>query len=417
MNYNNKEFIKYLISNTYNIDINTMKNFDILKDECIFYPDEGERVSVSLEVVRNIIKSLKEIGATNKSKQRIGFILESNIIMYFLSSYYIEYRLFTNFVKLLNHNNIGVDIITDENIVYLLPEEIKEMDIQIFFSPNNKKDNPIELNLINSIEDYYIENPTTIRCISDTSIGTEALLNSKLPNSKKLLLLHTQKILNFPTNDNIKDKDDEVFNFIELIQEIDFTIAVTSQELLDKLNTIIPNKDYQLIKELGYTVEDAEQHNYLQTSYQNKNLIIKYTNADDLESCFKAIKSLNNFITILVDDLNDKQLVDYFMNNINYENYKVRESSSYNLLKHNYNIAIDFSNEITVPYECKVLCDLNIEPKDNYIPTDKTNPILIIRNILVNSQMTYANTKNTASFKPKIDIDEDMNKLLKACVI
>lgn len=418
MNYNNNELIKYLISNTYNIDIDTMKNFDILKDECIFFPEEGERVSVSLEVIKNIIKSLKELGVENKSKERIGFVLESDIIMYFLSSYYIEYRLFTNFIKLLNHNNIGVDIITDQNIIYVLPEEIKSMDIQIFFSPKNKKDNSVGLNLLNSIEDYYFENPTVIRCISDTPIGTESLLNSKLPNNKKLLLLHTQKILNFPVNDNIKDKDDEVFNFIELIEQIDFKIAVTSEELLNKLKSIIPNKDYQFIKELGYTVEDAEQHNYSQTFYQHKNLLIKYTNLDDLEYCFKAIKSLNNFITILIDDLNDKQLIDYFMNNLQYNNYKVRKTSSYNLLKYNYNIAIDFSNEIVIPYECKVICNQSIEnTKDNYIPTDKTNPILIIRNILMNLQTTYNISENNSSFIPKEEIDEDMTNLLKTCVI
>lgn len=418
MNYNNNELIKYLISTTFNIDINTMRNFEILKDECVFQPDEENKTVISLDIIKTMIKELKELGIENKSKQRIGFIIESDILMYFLSTYYIEYRLFTNFVKLLNYHDIGIDIITDRNIVTMIPSELKNMDIDLFFSPRNNNNFSEQKNLINSVEDYYSENPTTIRCISDTSTGAEVLLNCKIPNNKKLLLLHTQKLLNFPFNDNIKDNDDEVFNFIELLEKVDFKIAVTSQNLLDILNNLIPNKDYQLINELGYTIKDAEEHNYIQTSYQHKNILIKYTNADDLECCFKGIKPLNNFVTVLVDDLNDKQLVDYFMNNINYENYKVRKSSSYNLLKSNYNIAIDFSNEIIIPYKCKVICDQTLEnPKDNYIPIDKTNPILIIKNILMNSQVMYTATENNSSFIPKEEIDEDMTNLLKTCVI
>lgn len=417
MNYNNSELIKYIISKTYNISQEEMKNFTILKDECMFFKEENHKIVIPLSFVTNIIKELKSVGTENKSNQRVGFILESNIIMYFLSTYYIEYRLFTNFVKLLNENNIGVDIITDSNIATMIPEELKQMDIQLFFSPRNYEDY-IEKNLVNSINDYYEENPTTIRCISDTSIGTSALINSKIPTNKKLLLLHTQKILNFPVNDNIKDKDDEVFNFIELMKDIDFKIAVTSQELLNQMNNILPSKDYYLIKELGYTVLDAEEHNYSQTIYQHKNLLIKFTNADDLECCFKGIKALNNFVTILVDDLNDKQLVDYFMENIQYTNYKVRKSSSYNILKANYNISIDFSDEITIPYECKVVCKNDLKKvKDNYIPIDKTNPILIIKSILMNSPVMYTETEQNSSFVPSEEITEEIKKSLKTCVI
>ena len=416
MNYNNPELIKYLISNTYGIDINKMKNFVVLKDSCTYSEDENKKTTISLSLIKDIIKNLKELGKKDKSKQRIGFVLESNIIMYFLSTYYIEYRLFTNFIKLLNHNNIGVDLITDSNIVNMIPEEIKNMDIQLFFSPRNKSNNSIEKNIVNSIDDYYIENPTTIRCISDTLTGTKSLINSKIPNNKKLLLLHTQKFLNFPLNDNIKDQDNEVFDFIELIQYIDFKIAVTSEVLIDKLNNIIPNKDYKLVEELGYTVEDAEEHLYHQRKYQSKNLIIKYTSNDDLECCFKGIKPLNYFVTVLIDDMNDKQLVDYFMNQINYENYRVRKSSSYNLLKDNYNIVIDFSENITIPYECKVICNTNLE-KENYLPTDKQNPILIIKNILMSSQSTYGVIEDNSSFIPKDEIDEKLCNSLKTCVI
>lgn len=417
MNYNNPELIKYIISNMYGLKMSEMRNFQILKDYCTYNKSDTEKYSISLDLIKDIISQLRNLGCENKSQQRVGFVLESNIIMYFLSSFYIEYRLFCNFIKILNHNNIGVDLITDSNIITMLPDELKELDLTLFFSTKNKTTNSVEKNLYNSINDYFEERPTTIRCISDTTAGTKALIDSKIPNNKKLLLLHAQKLLNFPINDNIKDRDNEVFEFLELLEQINFNIAVTSQALLDKLKQIEPNKNYNLVKELGYTVKDAEDHLYPQRKFQTKNLIIKFTNLDDLEYCFKGIKPLNYFISVLIDNLDDKQLVDYFMKNNNYDNYVVRKSTSYDILKNNYNIAIDFSNEIIIPYECNVICDEHIEKKDNLLPVDKTNPILIIKNILLSSQQTYGIMEDNSSFIPKEEIDEEIEATLKTCVI
>lgn len=416
MNYNNPDFVKYLVSTIYGLDINKMKNFTVLKDKCTFQESETNRSEVSLTLVKDFISKLKELGCKDKSKQRIGFIIDSDIVMYFLSSYYIEYRLFCNFVKLLNHHNIGVDLITDKNIITMIPEELKTLDIKLFFSIKNKDSNPIELNIKNSIEDYYSETPTTIRCIADTPNGTKGLIEANIPKAKKVLLLHAQKLLNFPLNDNIKDKNDEVFSFVELIQDVDFKIATTSEVLKEKLQDIIPDKDYIVVEELGYTVEDAEEHFYPQRDFQSKSILIKYTGADDLEYCLKAIKPLNYFVTVLIDDDNDKQLVDYFMQNNNYENYKVRKSSSYKLLKDNYNIAIDFSEEITVPYECQVMCNFDLTG-ENYLPTDKTNAIIIIKNLLMSAQSTYGLIEDNSSFCPKHSVEDCDCKSLKASVI
>ena len=417
MNYNNADFIKYLISIIYDIDIKEMRNFKILKDKCMYEKDDNDKCVISLNIINNIVEQLKGVGCKNKNKQRVGFIIESDIIKYFLSTYYIEYRLFCNFIKVLNHNNIGVDLITDTNIVTMLPSEIKNLDIQLYFSPRNKKQYSIDKCLKNSIEDYYVENPTTIRCISDTALGTQSLIASNIPTNKKLLLLHAQKMLNFPMNDNINDKEDLIFDFIKMIKDINFKIAVTSNVLLDKLQEIVPNKNYVLVEELGYTVKDAEEHFYVQQKYQTKNIIIKYTNNEDLELCFKGIKPLNYFTTVLIDYDSDKKLVDYFMEHNNYINYKVRKAEYYPIIKQNYNIAIDFSDEISIPYECKVICNTTNTNKENYLPTDKNNPILIIKNILMCGQTTYGIVENNSSFMPKEEIDEKICESLKTCVI
>lgn len=417
MNYNSVDFIKYLISETYGLNIEEMRNFKLLKDKCMYFKDDSDKCVISLSIIEDIIDKLKNLGSENKSNQRVGFIIESDIIKLFLSTYYIEYRLFCNFIKILNHNNIGVDLITDCNIVSMIPNELISMDINLYFSPRNKSSYSIEKMLENSIQDYYMENPTTIRCISDTVLGTKGLINAKIPKEKKLLLLHAQKLLNFPMNDNINDKEDFIFDFIEIMQDVDFKICATSQVLIDKLKSIIPNKEYYLIEELGYTVKDAEEHFYVQQKYQTKNIIIKYTNNNDLSLCFKAIKPLNYFITVLIDDYKDKKMVDYFMEENDYTNYRVRNKNYYNLLKQNYNVAIDFSENITIPYECKVICNEQIQSDVNYLPTDKNNPILIIKNILMCGQVTYGIIQNDSSFVPKENIDECMCNSLKSCVI
>lgn len=420
LDINDIDIIKYGICNLYEIDPLKITNLKITDNSYDFDIGDNKICSIQSNLLNDYLNKIKSIGNHVNNKDRVGIILNSEIIDYFLSTYYIEYRLLINFIKLLNYNNIGVDIITDKNIAYILPPEINEYDINIYFDPNNIycETSNIEDKLINSINYHYKRNTRTIKYLSSNILSLKALTNCKVPINKKIIILHSQKILNYPKNDMIRTDDVDVINLLVELKNVDFTIITTSEILQQKLQEIYPNKIYDIIYELGYQVKDVEEKGYNQRKNDLQPILCNFSTYEDLQYLYNAIKPLNSFLCILYKDEGEYALIQQFMNKNQYTNYILINKDNYDIIKYGYNLAIDFSDKISINYNCKVIVSNTIDDiNNNFIKIDKTNNILLIKNILLNTKRTVNILDNNSSFKSNDNITENMCKQLKQCMI
>lgn len=421
----NTELCKYIAAILYGLNIDDIKNLKISNDIKFDY---GKNTSYSLEkyIFENVINEIKNIGVQNPSNSRICFVIESDIINYFLSENYIKYRLIFNYIKLLNQNGIGVDIISNSNISTMLPEEMKKLDITINFSYKclPEEHNVVEL-LKYGIEEYDKNNSGTMKYLCNTELGLKSLIEANIPENKKALLLHTQEIVDYPSNNKIDDTNNEVLNLLLNIKDIGFDIISTSEDLTKILISISADKKYCTLPEIGYSIDDVQNYCNLNKSIVNRDILVMYSNDEDLQYVVNSAHPLGNDITILVDDNTDiESIKNMLIKDMLFYQFRFINKKYLHIIKSSYSIYIDFneySNEENIELMLKgnnIVSDkcevYNKYLNDNFVSVDKTNIILLIKTIIVLNPEQYSEIINESSFVYQVIKNAEENKKIQS---
>lgn len=410
MDLNDKQLYLYFLRNYYEIDTNKITDFELTDESCKFRLDETNFYDVNRKTIDELIDKIRTCGKKER-RNRIGIILSSEVIEYFLSRHHEKYRMFINFISMINDSGYGVDIITDKNIANIMPEDVKQLDISLFFNPTNDERNSITENLRESIELHYRRHSIqTRRYLANFEHSLIALNLANIPNEKKMLLVHTQYILNYPYSDSIRDNDESLFRYIDEIEKVNYDIAVTSEKVLDMLKKIYPTKIYKLFDEPGYSIEQMKESGFLYDSIVDKNkMCVKYTGEKDLLTVINVCKPLSYSMAILSNNKDDILDIKEIMEENNYDKYYIIDDK-YTPLLSDYKFYTDFST-LSESYKINDMVMIfsnenkyNDDDNKKIYFVDKTNPISIIKIILFN-QGYYNENENTSTFTYGISDD------------
>lgn len=430
--YENKQIYKYILSSILNLEIDNINNLQQNQDNYFFDYNNTHRYEIDKNIIDEHINTMNNVGVQEYSKQRIAILATREMFEYFLSTHYLKYNLILNFIKMCNYNNYGVDIITDGNISNVIPNEMKNLDIKLYFDSSVIYDNKLTYqkdSLQKSLFDYISckKSYEPIKIIANNNIGLEILNNEKqINNTQKALLLHTQEILECEYKNRINDDEQEILDLLYNIKYIDFDVIVTSEELLNLMKRIDNTKNYILINEAGYNLDVVKKHAFNTKNYFNRNVLCKYTSNEDLEQIINSSHPLGYDVTILVNDsVNQEELKKYIIEEILFENFKLINEKYFSIIKPNYDVYIDFSifDKDNIDLEL-MTSGKNIYSEDNVCMkeyqnenslelVDKENIILIIKTLIVFNPEQYEEVEILPAFNYTDNVEELDNSKLK----
>ena len=416
---NDKQYYMYFISSIYDLEYDKIRDFKINNDELEFNYGENKSYSVNKSFILDSINSINSVELKNKSANRIAYVIQADRFNYFLSTYYLEFILLKKFVLMFNNLGYGVDIVTDEDISRVLPDEIKGMDITINFSPINNKNADVESNLINSINHHSRNRMYPIvKFIACNDVSIKCLNEASIPIDKKMAFIHSQFITNYPNNTSLCENRVSTFKILDALNDVNFDICVTDEDVYSQISSIYKTKNIKLISEYGYSQADINPHAYMENVDSNKNkLLIKFSNYNDLDIAINVCKPLSYQMTVMIsDDVNEYDIIDY-MKTKDYDNFIVINEKYFNLLR-DYNIMIDFNsyeecienpNIITIYNKSDIINPIETQ---NIKCIDKANIVSIIKIILL-SQTTMVKTLSQRSFTPTQSLTEEQKNEIK----
>lgn len=410
---NDKQYYMYFISSIYNLNYDKIRDFKITDDELVFNYGENQSYSVNKNFILESINSVNSVGLKNKSNRRVAYVIQSDRFNYFLSTYYLEFLLLKKFILMFNDIGYGVDIVTDEDISRVIPDEIKGMDITINFSPTNNNKSKIEDNLINSIN-HHNKNKMypVIKFIASNDVSIRCLNKSSIPIDKKMAFIHSQLITEYPNSTLLCESRESTFKILDELNEINFDICVTDDDVYKQISDIYKTKNIKIINEYGYVQSDINPHAYMENLNEFKNkILVKFSSYSDLDIVVNVCKPLSYQLTIIIPETINRYDIIEYMNTKGYTNFIIINEKYFPLLK-NYNIMIDFNkyeqclekdNIITIYDKSNIINPIETQ---NVKCIDKTNIISIIKIILL-SQTTSVKTLSQKCFIPTQKLNEE----------
>lgn len=422
---NKDKLKKFLISYIYNIPIENIKNIHENSNEFIFYDEEEEiNYSIGKKQVYEYLDKISQINNKAKLNKRIAIIIESDVLFHAKSLQYKKYLMFINYVRLLNENNVGVDIITDRNVIFVCRDELLDLDVKIFFYCEKipTENDSLEELLLSTINEYSYQNPATIKYIADTLNTCKTLMKSHIHNDLKLALVHAQDVLDFPNSLAIKDNSDYVLEFLTFLKDVDFDVLTTSIESYNSLKHFVNNKN-----KLHYVPENYFDINdelfYLfgmeNTQIHNREVLFVYTNMEDLSSITDSVMPLGYDLTILIDkNVDTKQINDELKLEKVFSNYRIIDISFRNIVQNSYRFMVDFREKIDYNYNNynnKFIFSDSIQDKkesDTVRYVEKNNVIEILKAMLEMDEENMFN--DNEEYKPvALSSTLDTNKEIK----
>lgn len=308
----------------------------------------------------------------------------------------------------------------------MLPEEMKKLDITINFSCKclPQEHNVVEL-LKYGIEEYDKNNSGTMKYVCNTELGLRSLIESNIPENKKALLLHTQEIVDYPSNNKIDDTNNEVLNLLLNIKDIGFDIISTSEDLTKILMSISSDKKYYTLPEIGYSIDDVKNYCNLNKSIVNRDILVMYSNDEDLQYVVNSAHPLGNDITILVDDNTDVEAIkNMLVKDMLFYQFRFINKKYLYIIKSSYSIYIDF-NEYSKEENIELMlkgnnivsdkCEVyNKYLNENFVSVDKSNIILLIKTIIVLNPEQYSEIINESSFVYQVIKSAEENKKIQS---
>lgn len=422
---NKDKLKKFLISYIYNIPIENIKNIHENSNEFIFYDEEEEiNYSIGKKQVYEYLDKISQVNNKAKLNKRIAIIIESDVLFHAKSLQYKKYLMLINYIKLLNENNIGVDIITDRNVTFVCCDELLELDVKIFFYCDKvpTKNDSLENLLLATIDEYSYQNPATIKYIADTLITCDILLKSNIHNDLKLALVHAQDVLDFPNSLAIKDNSDYVLEFLTFLKDVDFDVLTTSKESYDSLKNVVKHIDkLHYIPENYFDINDELFYLFGMENIQihNREVLFVYTSMEDLSSIADSVMPLGYDLTILIDkNVDTKQINDELKLEKVFSNYRIIDISFRNIVQNSYRFMVDFREKIDYNYNNynnKFIFSDSIQDKkesDTVRYVEKNNVIEILKAMLEMDEENMFN--DNEEYKPvALSSTLDTNKEIK----